>query len=216
MSEEQTTTPANSGASEVPTGDGPGKQTEEPSIKDLIGKLSTDELDDLILGAAPDKFVSKDKVEEIVTERLNSEREQRKAEAERTALEEQNEFKQLYEKEKERAEKLEADQKAASELARTRLINNELKLALLEKGARGDRINRLINEADVSSVEVDGEEVKNLDPVVASLEKDTPEWFGASAQDIPGSPPAGDPSQLTNEKRKEQAEIASRQLHRAF
>lgn len=214
MTEDQTTTPA-----EETTGDDPGKETEEKSVRDLIAELGTDDLDELLLAAVPEKFVAKDKVEDIVKERLNSEREQRKAEAERKALEEQNQFKELYEQQKERAEQLEADKKASDELARTRLINNELKLALRDKGARTDRIDRLVRDADLSSIEIDGEEVKGLDPVVASLEKGTPEWFSAHSeepQDLLGSPPAGDREALTQEQKESQKALAAQAIHSRF
>lgn len=213
MTEETQTTPA----TDAPTGDAPGKESgEDKSARDLIAELGADDLDELLLAAAPDKFVSKDKVEDIVKERLNSEREQRKAEAERKALEEQNEFKALYEKERDACTDLQEKHKAEAESRRNDLIRYELRDSLRNAGINTERLPLALRLADTSLVEVEDSEVKGLEGVVDSLKKDSPEWFGTTTQDIPGSPPAGDPSQLSDEKRKEQAEIASRQVRNLF
>lgn len=202
------------------TDDATGTQggEDERSVQDIIKDLSSDDLDALILSAAPDKFVSKDKVEDIVKERLNSEREQRKAEAERKALEEQNEFKALYEKEKSEREKLATQHQEEAQARRQDRIQFELKDALRDEGINPDYLPLALRVADTSTVEDKDGKLEGIPGVVKAVKDASPVWFGTpnSTHDIPGSEPAGNFDELTAEKRQEHAEIARRQLHQSF
>lgn len=96
-------------------------------------------------------------------------------------------------KAKETAEKERDDAKALadsnSKLANERLIKAELKLELITEGARKDRLAKILRDADLSGVEIEDEEVKNLSPVVTALKEEYPEWFGdpSSFARIPSS-----------------------------
>lgn len=108
--------------------------------------------------------------------------------------------------------------KDADQRADERLKRSELKLALLAQGAREDRLARLMREANLSEVEVEEDEVKNLEPVIELLKEEIPEWFGAAGppRGVPPTPPAGDPNDLSADQRQANEEIARRQLHRMF
>lgn len=95
MTEEQPKTPA-----EDTDGASP-KENEEPTAAELFNTLRGEELEDMISNAG---FVPKDSIEDIVKQRLESRREEDRREAERKALEEQNEFKTLYEAEQKKVE----------------------------------------------------------------------------------------------------------------
>lgn len=215
MTEETNTAPA-----ENSTGDAPGEQSgeEEKTARELLEDLSTDDLDALLLSAASDKFVAKDRVEEIVTQRLNSERESRKAEAERKALEEQNKFKELYETEAEAKQQAEERAKKAEEDSKQNLIRYELRDALRTEHINPERMDLAFKVADTSSVEVEGSEVRGVDKVVTSLKDSSPEWFGNAERKPSGfdGVPAGDPDGASKEQEQANKEIAARQIHRMF
>lgn len=99
------------------------------------------------------------------------------------------------ERERKAREKAEADLEASQEretnalkLADERAKKAELKVALIDAGARKDKLSKLLREADLSSVEVEGEEVKGIDSVVEKLKTDEADWFGSQHRRLPNTP----------------------------
>lgn len=154
--------------------------------------LTSEDLDEMVAAIAPERFVAKAQVDEIVKQRLESEREQRKAENERKALEQQNEFKKLYEDEKTAREKLEEDRESEAQARRQDLIRFELRDALRDDGIQPGYLPLALQVADISTVEIVNGEVKGVSGVVEAVKKASPVWFGAEHERLPRTPDGKD------------------------
>lgn len=130
-------------------------------------------------------YVAKSEVNRIVQERLNSDREQRKVEAEKKALEEQNQYKKLYEDEQKAKSAAEKERDQARSLASQRLISATLSSALSAAGARSDRVEKILKDRELPTPELSGEEIVNKEAFVEAAKAEYAEWFG----EAPTAPP---------------------------
>lgn len=163
-----------------------GKAAEKAAYTRLLEELGAESLDEIKEGYQGFKTVEAE---------TQTEAEKARADAEKLKVE-RDEAKSATE--------------AANKRADERLIKAELKLQLLAEGARKDRLEKMIRDADLSDVEIDGEEVKNLAPVVKTLKDDEyPEWFGSDEKPS-GSKPSPQVSGPTTTQTDKEVEEASR------
>lgn len=99
------------------------------------------------------------------------------------------------EREKKAREKAETERdqeregkEAALKLADERAIKADLKVALIDAGARKDKLSKLLREADLSSVEIENDEVKGVESVLEKLKADEADWFGTETTRVPRTP----------------------------
>lgn len=168
------------------TGNDPGDQDESDGEK----KFTQDDVD---------RFIA----DRLAREKAKREKDTTKAreEAEAKALEEQQEYQELATKRQQRIETLEA------EVDRLSAVEEK---ATKYEGALTQHLETRMEgiPAGIQSL------LKDRDPVdqMAWLTENQPEL----TQDMPGSPPAGDPSELTAEQLKVHQVAAARQVRNMF
>lgn len=164
------------------------KAAYEAAMRDILEKAGAESIDEVIQGHQSFKTIE----EETATETEKERKAREKAEA--------------------RAQEAEQKAQEAQAHANSILIKSELKASLIGEGARSDRLARLIKEADLSEVEVDEDEVKNLKPVIETLKQEIPEWFGSDEQPAGSRPSSRAATGPTNQQIDK--EIAEREKYR--
>lgn len=126
----------------------------------VLAAIENGEWDASFAKVVSQQMVSKDRVEEIVTERLERDRQNRKEEAETEALKEQQRYKELYETEAEKVKNLqprqaEAERYKAALTAQLDARKKDLKphiVTLLEKMDPADQLQYLTENAEALGV----------------------------------------------------------------